>query len=244
MHKNNVLIFIPTYNEADNVETIFQQLRQQNLPADFLFLDDNSPDGTGKIIDKMVAANTNTFVIHRPCKSGIGSAHQEGIRWAYANTYDVLITMDCDFTHSPDYISEFIKHSANADIVIGSRYMQPDSLKEWNLFRKSLTHFGHFMTKYLLGMPYDASGAFRLYQLKHINKNIFDLVLSERYAFFFESLFILHLNKISIHEIPIYLPARTYGTSKMSWGDTFNSLRQLIGLYQRKLLHKNSMLLK
>ena len=111
MNKNKFLIFIPTYNEADNVESIFQQLTKLDLPADILFLDDNSPDGTGKIIDKMVDNNKNVFVIHRSAKSGIGSAHQRGIRWAYSKDYEVLITMDCDFTHSPEYITDFIKHS-------------------------------------------------------------------------------------------------------------------------------------
>ena len=138
-------------------------------------MDDNSPDGTGDLIDKIISNNKNVFVIHRKGKLGIGSAHKDGIRWAYDNSYDVLITMDCDFTHSPEYILDFIKHSSNYDIVIGSRYLEKDSLKTWNIFRKSLTHLGHFLTTTFLEMPFDSSGAFRLYNLNRIPKGVFQL---------------------------------------------------------------------
>jgi dolichol-phosphate mannosyltransferase len=241
MAENNILIFIPTYNEAENVENIFQQIKLSRPDADILFLDDNSPDGTGKIIDSLVRLNPGTFVIHRSGKLGIGSAHLTGIEWAYEKNYKILITMDCDFTHSPEYIHDFLKNSEHVDIVIGSRYMQKASLAEWNLFRKSLTHFGHFLTKHLLGLPYDASGAFRLYHLSKIDKNIFKLIIAQRYSFFFESLFILNYNKNSIREIPIHLPSRTYGTSKMTWGDAWNSLSHLFRLYRRKLFRKSTL---
>jgi dolichol-phosphate mannosyltransferase len=244
MGTGKILIFIPTYNEAENVEKIYQQIKALGLNADNLFLDDNSPDGTGAIIDRLVEKDKNTFVIHRSGKLGIGSAHQAGIDWAYAKGYDTLITMDCDFTHSPSCIKDFIKNSNDVEIVVGSRYLQKDSLATWNLFRKSLTHFGHFMTVHLLKMPYDASGAFRLYNLKKIKHDIFKLVQSPGYSFFFESLFILHHNNMKVAEIAIDLPARTYGTSKMSWKDAWHSLRFLFDLYNRKLFNKKSLRLK
>jgi len=244
MPQNNTLIFIPTYNEAENVERIFQQIQLLKLDADFLFLDDNSPDGTGKIIDSIVNKNRNVDVIHRTGKLGIGSAHKVGIKRAYDKGYEVLITMDCDFTHSPEYILDFIKNKNKTDIVVGSRYLRKDSLATWNLFRKSLTHFGHFLTVNLLNMPYDASGAFRLYNLKGINQNIFSLIQSNGYSFFFESLFILNFNKNNIYEIPIELPSRTYGTSKMTWKDAWKSLQFLMSLYMRKLFNKQSLYTK
>jgi len=95
--KNRNLIFIPTYNESGNVEKLFLEIKSLSLVTDILFLDDNSPDGTGVIIDNIVSSNKNVFVIHRIGKLGIGSAHKEGIQWAYDNNYDILITMDCDF---------------------------------------------------------------------------------------------------------------------------------------------------
>lgn len=235
---NKTLIFIPTYNEAENVEQIFLEIKSLKIFADILFIDDNSPDGTGEIIDKISIQNKNVFTLHRLGKQGIGSAHKDGIKWAYENHYEILITMDCDFTHSPEYILDFIKYSPSYDIVIGSRYMEKGSLESWNLFRKTLTHLGHFLTTTFLEMPYDSSGAFRLYNLNQIPKEVFDLIKSNSYSFFFESLFILNINKYTIHEFPIILPSRTYGHSKMSYRDAFKSLRYLMKIYRHKILNK------
>jgi dolichol-phosphate mannosyltransferase len=241
MNQSKTLIFIPTYNEFENVGRIFLEIKAYNLDCDILFLDDNSPDGTGEVIDKLVADHSNVYAIHRAKKSGIGSAHQEGIAWAYEKGYEVLVTMDCDFTHSPSYIFNFLQCADKADIVIGSRYLKKNSLASWNLFRKSLTLLGHFLTVNLLDMPYDASGAFRLYNLKNIDRRIFKLVRSAGYSFFFESLFILNYNSTKIFEIPIELPSRTYGTSKMSWNDAWNSLKFLWVLYRRKTFDKKTL---
>jgi len=238
-----ILIFIPTYNEVENVGSIFNQIKTLNIKADILFLDDNSPDGTGEKIDKIVENNSTVFAIHRLGKLGIGSAHLAGIKWAYSKKYKTLITMDCDFTHSPTYIKDFILNSENYDIVIGSRFLQKDSLSSWNLFRKFLTYLGHSLTLILLGMPYDASGAFRLYKLDKIKKGIFDLVNSKSYSFFFESLFILHINKYKIKEIPTELPARAYGNSKMTFKDIRVSIFLLLKTFKRKLLNKQSLII-
>ncbi|PCH94290.1 MAG: hypothetical protein COB85_05770 [Bacteroidetes bacterium] len=244
MTSNKILIFIPTYNEAENVERIHREVIGLGIEADILLLDDNSPDGTGEIIDRIIEKNSNTFAIHREGKLGIGSAHKDGIKYAYEKDYELLVTMDCDFTHSPSYILEFIKLSERANIVLGSRYMQKDSLATWNMFRKSLTHLGHFLTVNLLRMPYDASGAFRLYKLKAIQEGIFSLILSNGYSFFFESLFILHCNKISIVEFPIELPSRTYGSSKMTFKDAWTSVQFLGKLFVRKLFNFKSLIWK
>jgi dolichol-phosphate mannosyltransferase len=241
---HKALIFIPTYNEVENVKIIFQLLKSVLLPVpfDILFLDDNSPDGTGHIIDQLAKEDSNTFAIHRSGKLGIGTAHQMGIAWAYEHDYSILITMDCDLTHSPEYISEFYKAGTNHTVVIGSRYMSEDSLKTWNLFRKTLTRFGHFLTQSLLDMPFDASGAFRLYNLQKIHPDIFDLVQSKSYSFFFESLLILHLNQIDIKEIPISLPKRTYGSSKMNFKDAWVSLRFLFRMFRKKTFAKRKLI--
>ncbi len=226
-----LLIFIPTYNEAENVRMIYEQIKALNLDADLLFCDDNSPDGTGKIIDEICASDQRVFVIHREGKWGIGTAHRQGIDWAYAKGYHHLITMDCDFSHSPSYIKSFIELSGNGDIIVGSRYMEDGSLKEWNFCRKMLTHMGHFLTHSLLKMPYDATGAFRLYNLDHIPQGIFHLAGSEGYSFFFESLYILMLNGLIIKEFPLFLPARTYGHSKMTLKAAYRSFLYLMTLY-------------
>ena len=113
--KNELLIFIPTYNERENVELMLSQILALRMPADILFVDDNSPDGTGLLLDSMATNNSNVFVIHRSGKLGIGSAHAYGINWAYDQGYRLLITMDCDFTHSPEYIRDLLVKADAAD---------------------------------------------------------------------------------------------------------------------------------
>ncbi len=242
MSQNEILIMIPTYDECENVGQMFSQLTALGIPADILFVDDNSPDGTGKIIDELIADVPSAHVIHRPEKQGIGGAHFEGISWAYKNNYRILITMDCDFTHSPSDIKDFLKHSKDYDIVVGSRYLGNDSLSEWSLLRKILTYLGHAATSFLLKMPHDATGAFRLYRLDRVPFGCFELIRSKGYSFFFESLFILVNSSYSIKEFPIRLPARTQGHSKMSFKDASYSLKFLMELYFVKLFRPKSLI--
>ena len=241
MKSNKTLIFIPTYNEKENVEKIYSEIAELSLEVDILFLDDNSPDGTGTLLDKLSEVRQNVKVIHRVKKLGIGSAHLTGIRWAYEHKYERLITMDCDFTHSPTYLSIFMEYAKNNEVVIGSRYILKESLNDWNPFRKSLTVLGHVLTKYLLNMPYDASGAYRLYRLDKIPPKLFGLIHSISYSFFFESLYVLNLNRFSIKEVPILLPARTYGHSKMSIKEIFCSVFHLFRIYLFGLINKEKL---
>ena len=125
--------------------------------------------------------------------------------------------MDCDFTHLPEYIPLFIDYSRNHDIVIGTRFKLKESMEGWSYLRRLLTNAGHILTKYLLRIPYDASGAYRLYRLDKIPPATFDLVVSVGYSFFFESLYILNMRKFKIKEVPIILPARSRGNSKMNF---------------------------
>jgi len=239
---NSFLIFIPTYNEIENVEILYKQIKGLNLDTDILFLDDNSPDGTGKLIDKIIHRDATVFVIHRKEKSGIGSAHQDGIRWAYKKEYKYLITMDCDFSHSPTYIADFMRYAPEYDIVVGSRYMQEKSLLGWSKLRKMLTTLGHFFTNKLLGIPYDATGAFRCYALERIPQSLFGLIQSKGYSFFFESLYALNLNRYSVKEFSINLPARTYGHSKMRLRDVIQSFLRLITTYLQSMIRRSTYL--
>ena len=242
MKQNKTLIMIPTYNERENVPQMFQQISELNLDADLLFVDDNSPDGTGDIIDDIIKDVDSAHALHRPGKQGIGSAHFEGIQWAYGHNYQQLVTMDCDFTHSPSDIKEFLKHAESNDIVVGSRYMDDESLSDWNLLRKFLTYFAHFLTTALLRMTLDATGAFRCYRLDRVPLGCFELIKSKGYSFFFESLFVMVSNKFLIKEIPIKLPARTCGHSKMTLKDAFSSLKFLMELYLTKLFKPASLI--
>lgn len=241
---SDILIAIPTYNESENIRNLYNQINELSFSKDFLFVDDNSPDGTGKIIQEIQIENENVFANFRPSKMGIGSAHQDIIKFAYEKKYKILITMDCDFTHSPKSIIDFINESPNFDVVIGSRYLKKDSLKDWNLFRKFLTNFGHILTKHVLNLKEDATGAFRLYKLEKIPYSLFSLVQSKGYSFFFESLFIISYNNFKIKEIGIDLPSRTYGTSKMEIKDVIKSLKFLFIILNRKYFNNESLELK
>ena len=229
--RSKPLIMIPTYNERENVERICIEILALGLDLDILFVDDNSPDGTGVVLDILSQSHPNVKILHRSGKLGIGSAHRDGIEWGYKNGYRVLVTMDCDYTHPPEYIPRFLELAESNDVVVGSRYMQKNSLSGWSISRKTLTLFGHFLTKQLLGIPYDATGAYRSYRLDRITYQTFNLVNSHGYSFFFESLYILNRNQHSVCEIPIALPARTYGHSKMSYKEAVRSAKQLFYVY-------------
>lgn len=237
---NKILILIPTYNEIENISPIYSEIKKLKIPADILFVDDNSPDGTAIEIKKISGKDKSVKLLSRKEKSGIGSAHKEGIARAYKEKYKTLITMDCDFTHKPKDILKFLKLKDKADVVVGSRYLSKNSLSDWNRLRKTLAKTGHLLTKQLLRMDYDATGAFRVYNLEKIPKDVFGIVESKGYSFFFESLYILYLNNFSVKEVPILLPARTYGTSKMTFYDAWNSLKFLFQTYYLSKIYKDS----
>lgn len=227
----DTLLFVPTYNERDSIEILHAQIEALPLQLDVVYLDDSSPDGTGEILDAIAARSQRVRVIHRPGKSGIGSAHRDGIRYAYRNGYRILVTMDSDLTHSPSRIEGFVWHAHDHDVVLGSRFLRDESLAGWSPIRSFLTHLGHFLTRTLLGVPYDATGGFRVYRLDRIDPRLFELSRSDSYAFFFESLYLMCRYGVSVKELPIDLPRRTYGHSKMRWSDILSSLRTLLRLF-------------
>lgn len=229
------LIFTPTYNESGNVRPLLAAILREGLDCDVLFVDDNSPDGTGRVLDELAQEHPRVTVVHRSGKEGIGTAHQVGIAWAYDHGYDHLITMDSDFAHPPEYLPAFIAAAPGHDVVVGSRYLTDNSLADWTLWRRFLTRTGHFLTVRMLGMPYDATGAFRFYRLTTIPREAFELVRSRGYSFFFESLYVLHHNKFSICQSPIHLPGRSFGTSKMDSTEIATSVRFLWSLQMTRL---------
>jgi dolichol-phosphate mannosyltransferase len=231
------LVFIPTYNERGNVAAMHEQIRALGLDIDILFVDDNSPDGTGALLDGLARHDARLHVLHRSGKLGIGSAHVDGIAWTYAHGYDALVTMDSDFSHSPLDIVRLLERREDGDVVVGSRYLRSGSLPDWNLLRRLLTSLGHILTRGLLNMKEDATGALRLYDLRAIPAALWGRVRSRGYSFFFESLFVLKANGFSIVEIPIVLPARTYGSSKMSWREAARSARRVVSLFLRNAVN-------
>ena len=228
---NRILVGIPTLNEAKNVEPMINRLLKVPLPMDLIFVDDQSDDGTSEILDRLALIHQGLTVLHRPRGGGIGSAHQEILRYAYERNYETLVTMDCDFSHQPEDIPRLFVVSESCPLVVGSRFLNTESLSDWNIKRKFLTHLGHWLTKNLLQLPMDATGAFRLYRLGMIPRDVWGLITSSGYAFFFESLVALKRAGVVCREISIHLPKRVYGESKLNFPQALRSLGVLIRLY-------------
>ena len=226
----DILIIIPVLNEEKNIFLIFNKIKQ-NLKKNFniLFIDDNSNDKTRQNIYYLKKKYKNIFLIKRPRRLGIGSAHKVGLSWGYKKKYKYIITMDCDGTHNPKYIKKMLKIAKfqNAQIITTNRFLNKNSLEDWSTWRILLTNLRHIIIKLLLNIQFDSSGAFRLYKTREIQINDILLAKNESYSFFWESIFIL-TKKYKIKEIPINLPGRLSGSSKMNFGEIFKALGYLL----------------
>ena len=238
---SSILVMIPTYNESENVRIIYGRVRAALPEAKILFVDDNSPDGTGKILDELASTDPTVQVLHREGKLGIGSAHLAGIEWAYQHGTRVLVTMDADCTHSPEEVSLFIDASEKAAVVVGSRFIGEGGINQWPLHRRMITKGGHFFTQLVLGMRYDATGAYRVYRLDKIPQGIFGLVRSRDYSFFYESLKVIDLAKLPIVQVPVVLAPRFEGNSKMRPSDMVRGFTYLFQLGMRSRLPLSSL---
>ena len=234
--QRRILVIIPVLNEVKNINPIVKKLRKNNK-FDVLFIDDNSTDGTVQNILKEKKKYKRIFLTRRPKKLGIGSAHKDGLKWGYKKKYSIIITMDCDGTHNPIYVNRMIKllSSQKIDLVSTNRFLQKNSLDDWSLWRKKLTTLRHYVIKLLLNIKFDSSGAFRCYNTKKIKLQDILNAKNESYSFFWESIFILS-KKYEIREIPIKLPGRLSGSSKMRLKDIFSAVIYLFKIFFKKRL--------
>lgn len=224
------LIVIPTLNENKNITIIYKKIINIYPKAKILFIDDNSTDGSKDEILNINKKNKNINFIFRSCKLGIGSAHKLGISYAKKKGYDFICTMDCDGTHNPRTIKKMFKYVKKHDLVITTRFKKKEALKDWPLKRIIITKLRYNMVYFLLGTKLDGSGGFRLYDLKNIKvKDIFR-AKDNNYNFFWESAFILE-KKYKIFEVPITLPNRTLGLSKMRLKDIIFGTIYLIKIF-------------
>ena len=150
---NKPVVIIPTYNEIDNVRQIADAVMKNLEGGDVLFVDDNSPDGTGKVADEMAAANPRVHVLHRPGKQGLGRAYIAGFKWTLENGYTHIFEMDADFSHDPAELPNFIKASEEADLILGSRYIGGIRVMNWPLSRLLISTFGGFYVRVITGLP-------------------------------------------------------------------------------------------
>ncbi len=223
------LVIVPTYNEAGNIAELILKIYQQGLGLDILVIDDNSPDGTGRIAEEL-ASEAPVKVMRRKGKLGIGSAHKDGFRYAMEQGYYWAITMDADFSHSPEVLPQLLAGTSTADVVIGSRYIPGGGLAGWSWPRRLLTHTAHWMTQRLLGIPYDCTGGFRLYPVSVLRQIRFDEIRSEGYAFLIEMIDHVHRKGLSVHQIPIVINSRDKGQSKISRREVFRAVKTLLRL--------------
>ena len=231
------LLIIPTLNERKNITTLFKKIRKIDQEIDILFVDDNSTDGTREEILYLKKRSKSIYYIFRPRKLGIGSAHKDGLKFAYKKKYKIILTMDADGTHNPKYIKNLIKYSTKYDLISTNRFEKKDSLIEWPVHRRFLTKIRFYLINILLNINYDSSGAYRCYNAKNIKLNDILGAKNDGYSFFWESLYLLNKKKYSIKEIPIYLPYRKVGSSKMTMRDIIGSLFYLFKYSIKNLIY-------
>lgn len=212
------LIVLPTYNEAENLSRLAEGIFA-NAPnsAEILIIDDNSPDGTGKIADEMAQKNSRITVMHRPGKMGLGSAYVQGYKWALKRPYDVIIQMDCDFSHDPKDLPRLIDALAGADLAIGSRYVKGGSIKNWPWHRFLISRLGNLYARSIMQLGIkDMTGGYRAYKRNALESLMKESIVSEGYAFMVETGFHVVRQGFTVKEIPIIFMDRTRGKSKMS----------------------------
>ncbi len=216
-HTQRALIIFPTYNERDNIEKIVHAVLPMDPRINVLIVDDNSPDGTGEIADRLAKQESKVHVLHREKKEGLGRAYIAGFKWAIEQKFDFIFEMDADFSHGPEYIRDFLREIQNNDLVIGSRYISGVNVINWPMSRLLLSYFANAYTRVITGLPLrDATGGFKCFRREVLEAIDLDDVRSSGYSFQIEMSMRAWKKNFRIKEIPIIFVDRVAGTSKMS----------------------------
>ena len=212
---NSHLVVIPTYNEIDNIEDFVNQIIKINV--DILIVDDNSPDGTGDLVQKLSENLSQVNLLKRSGKLGLGSAYRDGFKWGLNEGYKYLIEMDADFSHSFSDLNNILQNSKNFDVVIGSRYIPGGGSNGWDFKRKLLSSYANKLSKVLLRSNInDMTSGFRSYSSEALNEINYFSTKSDGYSFQIEMTIRSIEKKLSIKEVPIIFTERSLGNSKMS----------------------------
>jgi dolichol-phosphate mannosyltransferase len=225
---DRVVMVVPTYNEADNIEWVVRRLHEAQPGIDVLVVDDGSPDGTGDIADRMAAADRRVHVVHRPEKAGLGAAYLHGFAVALDRGYDVVGEMDADGSHQPEQLERLLSALEDADLVIGSRWVPGGSVVNWSAFRKALSVGGNLYARTLLGVPVrDVTAGYRLFRAATLRA--IDLASVESVGYCFQTdLTVRTLDAgLRVVEVPIDFHERERGESKMHAGVATESLRRI-----------------
>ena len=212
------LVITPTYNERLNVPTLVEKVLAQDPRIEILFVDDNSPDGTGDLIAELAATNGRVHLLRRPGKLGLGTAYRDGFHWALKRDYELIFEMDADFSHDPSHLPEFIRAAEGSDFVLGSRYLNGKvTVMNWPITRLILSYGANIYARWVTGMQlWDATGGFKCFHRRVLAAIDLDDVRSNGYAFQIEMSYRAMRKGFKPVEIPIVFADRTEGESKMS----------------------------
>jgi dolichol-phosphate mannosyltransferase len=214
---NPTLIVVPTYNERENLPRLAQRLLNLPVPVDVLVVDDNSPDGTGKLADELAARHPQIHVLHRAGKNGLGRAYVAGFQWALERGYEFIFEMDGDLSHNPDDVPGFLDAAQKADLVLGSRYINGIRVINWPLKRLMLSRGAGKYVKLVTGMPFtDPTGGYKCFRRRALQAVKLDKIRSNDYSFQIEVTHKLWRQGFKIIEVPIIFTERAEGRSKMA----------------------------
>jgi len=230
-------VCLPTYNELENLEPMVRALLERLGPDDrVLVIDDNSPDGTGELADRLAAEEPRVAVLHRPAKEGLGPAYLAGFRRALDDGAELVLEMDCDFSHNPDDVPRLIAAAEGADLVLGSRYVKGGRVENWDAWRRFVSRAGSLYAQVLLQAPVrDLTGGFKCYRREVLERIDLGAVTARGYAFQIETTYRTLRAGFRVVEIPIAFVDREAGSSKMSRSIVLEAIWRVPALRLRRL---------
>jgi dolichol-phosphate mannosyltransferase len=236
-----VVVCLPTYNERDNLEPMVRALdnivRRHELDARVLIIDDSSPDGTGELADRLIGEFRFLSVLHRPKKEGLGPAYLAGFVWALATDADRIVEMDCDFSHDPEDLPRLLAATENADLALGSRYVEGGGTRNWGLGRRAVSRFGSLYARMLLGVGVrDLTGGFKCFRRSVLEAIGLERISTKGYAFQIETTYRALKVGCRVVEVPIVFSEREAGKSKMTRGIVLEAVTKVPTIRLRALL--------
>jgi dolichol-phosphate mannosyltransferase len=211
-----VLVIVPTYNERESLPVIVSGIRQAEPEVHILIADDNSPDGTGEVADRLSSSDNSVHVLHRSAKAGLGAAYLDAFNWAKSNGYGVVVEMDADGSHRPQDLTKILDALTNNDVVLGSRWIKDGRVVNWAKSREVLSRGGNLYTRMWLGIPiHDATGGFRAYRISALDVMNINQVESQGYCFQVDMAWRAVKANLRVAEVPITFVERELGESKM-----------------------------
>lgn len=228
------IIIMPTYNEKDNLERITREILCLDCGVSMLIVDDNSPDGTGEIADRLAEEFPDVHVMHREGKMGLGTAYRDGFKKALAMGADYIFEMDADFSHDPRYIPQFLSAINDHEVVMGSRYVEGGGTENWGIGRELISRGGNAYARLLTGLKVrDATGGYRCYRSYVLETIDFSRITASGYGFQVELAYVCSKLGFDMYELPIIFTDRRVGESKMSKGIIWEAIWLVAGFRKK-----------